>query len=89
MEQQYEMMKGVIANAERKIFQELERKIRNETIIKEFVEDRLAEVKEELGSEHRQTLVSETKFIKQTKQSLETLFNITNSIKKELSENLE
>ena len=32
------MMKGVIANAERKIYEELERKIRNEAIIKDFVE---------------------------------------------------
>ena len=38
--------------------------------------------------EHRQTLVSEAKFIKETKQSIETLFALTSNSKKELSEEL-
>ena len=88
MEQQYDMMKGVIANAERKIYEELERKIRNEAVIKDFVEEKVFQVKEELTSEHRQTLVSEGKFIKETKQSLQTLFSISNTTKKHLSEEL-
>ena len=79
------MMKGVIANAERKIYEELERKIRNEAVIKDFVEQRVRQVQEELASEHRQTLASEAKFIKQTKQSLETLFSLTSSLKRDIS----
>ena len=58
MEQQYEMMKGIIANAEKKIYEELERKIRNEAIIKDYVEERIHQAKEEMANEHRQTLVS-------------------------------
>jgi len=38
-------MRGVIANAERKIYEELERKIRNEAVIKDFVEERIFQVK--------------------------------------------
>ena len=34
------------------------------------MEEKIAELKEELSMEHRQTLASETKFIKETKQSL-------------------
>ena len=40
------MMKGVIANAEKKIYEELERKIQNEMVVKDYIEDRLAELKE-------------------------------------------
>ena len=36
------MMKGVIANAERKIFEELQRKIRNQTVVRDFVQDKIA-----------------------------------------------
>lgn len=50
MDQQYEMIKGVVANAERKIYDELERKIRNETVVRDFVEDRLAQVQEEMAA---------------------------------------
>ena len=46
MEQQYEMMKGIIANAQKKIYEQLERKIRNEAIIKDFVEQRIHQAKE-------------------------------------------
>lgn len=42
-------MKGVIASAERKIFEELERKIRNETVVKDFMEYKIASLKEELS----------------------------------------
>jgi len=38
-------MRGVIANAERKIYEELERKIRNEAVIKDFVKERIFQVK--------------------------------------------
>jgi hypothetical protein len=37
MENQYELMKTVISNTERKIFSEFERKLRNETVIKDFI----------------------------------------------------
>ena len=70
IQQQYQMMKGVIANAQKKIVEELQRKIRTETVVKELMEEKIAELKEELSMEHRQTLASETKFIKETKQSL-------------------
>lgn len=43
------------------------------------------QAKEELANEHRQTLVSEAKFIKETKNSLETLFSLTKTTRKELS----
>ena len=48
IEQQYEMMKNVIANSEKKIFDEFERKLRNETVIKDYIEDKLLELKEEI-----------------------------------------
>lgn len=35
-------MKTVISNTEKKIFAEFERKLRNETVIKDFIEDKLA-----------------------------------------------
>lgn len=38
-------MKTVISNTEKKVFAEFERKIRNETVIKDFIEDRIAEIK--------------------------------------------
>ena len=42
IENQYELMKTVISNTEKKIFAEFERKLRNETVIKDFIEDKLA-----------------------------------------------
>ena len=70
MEQQYDMMKGIIANAEKKIYEQLERKIRNETVVKDFIENKLAVVKEEISHEHRKALASEAKSIRETKQSI-------------------
>jgi hypothetical protein len=34
-------MKNVISSAEKKIFTEFERKLRNETVIKDFIEDKI------------------------------------------------
>lgn len=48
IENQYELMKTVISNTEKKIFAEFERKLRNETVIKDFIEDKLAEIREEM-----------------------------------------
>ena len=40
------MMKGMISNTERKILGEFERKLRNETVVKDFIEDKISELKE-------------------------------------------
>lgn len=48
MENQYELMKNLISNTERKILGEFERKLRNETVIKDYIEDKIAELKEEI-----------------------------------------
>lgn len=40
------MMKSLISNTERKILGEFERKLRNETVIKDYIEDKIAELKE-------------------------------------------
>ena len=39
-------MKSLISNTERKILGEFERKLRNETVIKDYIEDKIAELKE-------------------------------------------
>ena len=41
-------MKSLISNTERKILGEFERKLRNETVIKDYMEDKIAELKEEI-----------------------------------------
>lgn len=33
-------------NTEKKIFSEFERKLRNQTVIKDFIEDKIAEIRE-------------------------------------------
>lgn len=64
VEQQYDLMKGVIANAERKIYEQLQRKIQNEMIVKDYIQGKLIDLREEISNDHKETIITEAKFIK-------------------------
>ena len=51
-------MKGVIANAEKKIYEELERKIQNEMVVKDYIEGRLVDLKEEMAGDFKETITT-------------------------------
>lgn len=53
IENQYELMKSVISSTEKKIFAEFERKLRSETIIKDYIEDKISEIREEMAAEQK------------------------------------
>lgn len=82
------MIKNMISTSERRIYEDLDRKMKNESLMKDFIEEKVNMVKEQLSSEHKMALIAETKFIKETKSSLESLFSFINSVKKQLSEEL-
>lgn len=76
------MIKNMISTSERRIYEDLDRKMKNESLMKDFIEEKVNMVKEQLSSEHKMALIAETKFIKETKSSLESLFSFINSVKK-------
>lgn len=57
-------------------------------MVKELIEERFNALKEELSGEQKQTIATEAKFIRETKQSLESLFALINNVKKELGDEL-
>lgn len=76
------MIKGMIASSERRVYEQLERKLKSELVVKDLIEERLNALKEELSGEQKQTIATEAKFIRETKQSLESLFALINNVKK-------
>lgn len=76
------MIKNMISTSERRIYEDLDRKMKNESLMKDYIEEKVNMVKEQLSSEHKMALIAETKFIKETKSSLESLFNFINNVKK-------
>lgn len=47
IDQQYEMLKGTIADAEKKIYEDMNRKIKTEASIRDFVAERITELRDE------------------------------------------
>lgn len=55
-------------------------------IIKEYIESKIAEARQEISADQQGMIATETKFIKDTKQSLESLFALIGNTRKDLSE---
>lgn len=88
MDNQYELMREQMQLMERKIVEELENKLRKEMLIKEYVQEQVGLVKQELMEEQRGMVGMEVKLTREMKQSLESLYAMIGQMKQTFGEEL-
>lgn len=81
MDNQYEIMRESMQVMERRIVEELEAKLRKEMLIKEYVQEQINLVKQELVEEQRSLVSTEVKLTREMKQSLESLYAMIGQMK--------
>ena len=88
LDQQYEYMRDNMASFQRKIYEELELKMRKESIMKDYIQEKMDQVKGDIMKGQRDVVLTETKLTRETKQSLQSLFSMINQMKSTFSEQL-